>query len=146
MSAAPRRAAMALLESMFWIYVCAAWASVVVLGSLVAGLALPADSWAAKKAITPFAFVVAAVVPCGGDTVYASGYSEAAFGAVGPGMTTIEVQKRLGAPLGVSKHLDGGESWIYSRHGTRSDDFENRVVLFGPNRLVKETHACCYWD
>jgi hypothetical protein len=139
------RVGLALLKTIFWIYVCAAWASVAVLASFAAGLALPADSWAAKMAITPLAFIVGAVF-CDADTVYASGYSEAAFETVRPGMTTTEVEKRLGPPLGVSKNRDGGESWFYSRHGARSDDFENRVVLFGPNRLVEDTHACCYGD
>jgi hypothetical protein len=82
------------------------------------------------------------------DTVYAPGYSDAAFRGIRRGMSVEEVHKLLGPPLSrwdVSWTDDGGnfsERWSHSPGDT---NFRNRVVRFRAGH-VDWKHAEFYVD
>jgi len=64
------------------------------------------------------------------DTVYASGYSERAFGRISPGMTKKDVVALIGEPLSTTEHSDE-ERWYYSEQSTDSrSNYYIRNVVF----------------
>ena len=82
------------------------------------------------------------------DTVYAPGYSDAAFRRITVGMTIAEVHRRLGPPLrtwALSPSSDPGEigeRWSYSPGDT---NYRCRVLLFRSGRVFRK-HAEFYVD
>jgi hypothetical protein len=83
----------------------------------------------------------------GGDTVFASGYSDTRFLRIRKGMTLQEVKFILGQPLDVypvdySACCDMGMRWTRSAHDS---SYRVRVLLF-KNGVVVEKHAEFYVD
>ena len=76
-------------------------------------------------------------------SVYAPGYSEAAFNCVQPGMSQSEVLALLGQPLvkHSSSHPETGEIWRYSE-APPDKNYWLRIVVFDKNGVVtkKEGH------
>jgi hypothetical protein len=109
-----------------------------------------AVEWAAVVGLLAFyavgAYWVARYLSCAdGDTVYASGYSDAAWAGVERGASQLAVKARLGEPLGRWEGPDG-EWWSYSRHGTTSDNYLERKLRFDGENRVTEKHQACYID
>jgi outer membrane protein assembly factor BamE (lipoprotein component of BamABCDE complex) len=65
------------------------------------------------------------------DTIYAAGYSGGAFREIRVGQSQQEVLALIGEPLNRSLSWDDRrEYWYYSRHGTRFDNYWNKIVVF----------------
>lgn len=79
------------------------------------------------------------------ETVYASGYSDAAWAGIKPGDTQATVRERLGEPLQRWEQAEE-ELWSYSRHGVTSDDYRERKVRFDMAGRTVEKHEECYLD
>lgn len=79
------------------------------------------------------------------DTRFAPGYGEAAFAAVQPGMTKVEVLQLLGPPLNAQRD----QAWAYSEDGACPWwDFAwlARSVQFDAQGRVVETRAAVHYD
>jgi hypothetical protein len=82
------------------------------------------------------------------DTVYAAGYSDAAFRSVAAGMSEAEVEQVLGAPYSrwtierSGAGPDAGARWSHSPGDTR---YRCRIILFRGGYVV-EKHAEFYVD
>ena len=116
----------------FWAMVAAEWAVTLVLASVILG----AFVWVTAS----FAF---ACVP--DRTVYAGGYSEAAWAHVAVDETQASVVARLGEPLERYRSSDG-EWWSYSRQGTGTENYRERKLRFAVHGRVAEKHEACYLD
>ena len=84
----------------------------------------------------------------GGDTVYASGYSDIGFLRVKPGMTTEQVKSLLGTPLDAYGNVTHHPGWEMGMRWTKTahdSHYRVRVVLF-QNNIVVEKHAEFYVD
>lgn len=78
-------------------------------------------------------------------TVWAPGFSEAAFLKVRTGMVASEVASLVGDPL----RKDCGEHrciWIYTWQDTQTADFDQRWVIFGATKRVEEIRKSFYID
>ena len=78
-------------------------------------------------------------------TIWAPGFSEAAFSKLEIGMKTDQVTALLGDPL----RKDCGELrciWIYTWQDTQTADFDQRWVIFGPAERVEEVRKSFFID
>lgn len=66
------------------------------------------------------------------DTVYAARFSPRQFRRVGEGMRQRELLELLGQPFERRAIADRQEYWYYSRHGTRSQNYWNFIVIVDP--------------
>jgi hypothetical protein len=69
------------------------------------------------------------------DTVYSQGYRESAFKELRVGMTTEEVESRMGPPLAKYPGSDL-EVWHFSKSRSGDGTYYVRVVWFRKNRAV----------
>lgn len=70
------------------------------------------------------------------DTVYAAGYSDAAFRKVSEGMTEREVAELLGEPLEMYSVEPDLVGWRYARSADDSS-YHVRAILFRDGRVVE---------
>lgn len=78
-------------------------------------------------------------------TVWAPGFSEAAFSKLRLGMPSSEVTSLLGEPL----RKDCGEDecfWIYTWQDTQTADFDQRWVIFDLSDRVQEVRKSFFID
>jgi hypothetical protein len=116
----------------FWTVVAAEWAVTLVLGAVI----LAAFVWVA----TSFALA------CSPDTtVYAGGYSDAAWASVAVDDTHTAVVARLGEPLERWRRSND-EWWSYSRQGTGTENYRERKLRFAIHGRVAEKIEACYVD
>jgi hypothetical protein len=82
------------------------------------------------------------------DTKFASGFSEASFARVQPGLPESEVRDRLGSPLFTTTDGEGHQLWWYSKDGKfRWGDWAwlGRCVEFDAG-VVRRTVSCVIYD
>ncbi len=78
-------------------------------------------------------------------TVWAPGFSEAAFSKVRVGMLSLEVFQLLGNPI--RKECGQKEClWIYTWQDTGTADFDQRWVIFDPSERVMEVRKSFFID
>jgi len=78
-------------------------------------------------------------------SVWAPGFSEAAFSKVKIGMHSSEVFQLLGAPIRNPNGLTGS-IWMYTWQETGSADFDQRWLDFDPSGHVKEIRKSFFID
>ncbi len=66
------------------------------------------------------------------DTVYAGRFNPHRFRRVVEGMSREELVKLLGRPFEARIITDRQEYWYYSRHGARSQNYWNYIVIVDP--------------
>jgi hypothetical protein len=73
------------------------------------------------------------------DTVVAPRFSRPQFRMVTAGTSIVELVERLGEPLDRRLESAHREYWFYSRHGSRSENYWNFIVLVDPvaNNVVE---------
>jgi outer membrane protein assembly factor BamE (lipoprotein component of BamABCDE complex) len=66
------------------------------------------------------------------DTVYAGRFNPGQFRRVAEGMSQRELLELLGQPFERRTIADRQEYWYYSRHGARSQNYWNFIVIVDP--------------
>jgi hypothetical protein len=141
-AAARSRPLLASFKTCFWFVVAVEWL-VVSAALLVAGaVVLPRGNALGRPALRILDALEPLVCPAP-RTVYSAGFNEEAFQSVRPGMTEPQVLTTLGEPLMRSPNHDGTITWVFSWPDAGAAAHHNRVVIFGAERRVAETHASC---
>ena len=114
---------------------------------LVAGL-LAGSVWCIRAAVVspdPMADQLWGLV-MGTDTAYASGYSEAGFRTIEPGMSRSEVLALIGPPLDAPGWFAGNSRHAFYAWSPTSTDFWRREVLYGVDDRVEGVIAELWYD
>ncbi len=80
------------------------------------------------------------------DTEYASGYSEEVFRSLDYGLGRAAVGQLLGPPLLTNEYAGGKVYWYYSRHGSRSDNYFVRILVFSEEGNLVAKRSSFYLD
>ena len=91
------------------------------------------------------AFFRTVLFPCEG-TIWAKYFSESAFEKVKVGMEKSSVVGLLGEPLMKNKDCSKICFWRYTKQDTGTADFDQRWVIFSPNKKVVEIRKSFFID
>lgn len=80
------------------------------------------------------------------DTEYAQGYSEEVFRSLDIGSGKALVEQLLGPPLLAKEFSSGRVYWYYSRHGTRSENYFVRILVFDREGSLVARRSYFYVD